>query len=204
MSECLCIMWNGNSNRLSNSSLETIPEEGNDLPRISGLIPKSPETRKKEQEYLQLYESQKQHIDTFLEMLVVQRKLKRICSNERYLVGNYDDYDNVNRSHSTSPTTMTWDIIETERRITEEREELPKLSSNYQIFAWRITTWKLCKNMHEINTPTLIVCCAAAWRANRDKYGAVLSNLHNFPTKQNKKEEKRAYESILYVDLMMN
>lgn len=97
-------MWNGNSNRLSNSSLETIPEEGNHLPRISGLIPKSPETRQKEQQYMQLYESQKQHIDTFLEMLVVQRNLKRICSNERYDMINYDNYNNANRSHSTSPT----------------------------------------------------------------------------------------------------
>lgn len=83
-------MRNGNDNRLSNS-LETIPEEGNDLPRISELIPKSPETRKREQEYLQLYESHKQHIQAFYEMLIVQRDIKRICLNERYFVGNYRD-----------------------------------------------------------------------------------------------------------------
>lgn len=100
-------MRNGSDNRVSNS-LETIPEEGNDLPRISRLIPKSPETRKREEEYLQLCESHKQDIETFYEMWIMQRSLKRICLNERYLVGNYLDYSNVNRSHPTSsPTTMS-------------------------------------------------------------------------------------------------
>lgn len=94
-----------NNNRLSNSSLETIPEEVYDLPRISELIPKSPETRKKEQEYLDLYESQKQRIKTFLEMLVVQRNIKRICTNDRLSMGNYDDYSNVNPSHAKTTTT---------------------------------------------------------------------------------------------------
>lgn len=100
-------MRNGIDNRLSNS-LETIPEEGNDLPRISELIPKSPETRKREEEYLQLFESNKQHIEAFYEMWIMQRSLKRICLNESYLVGNYVDYSNMNRSHPTSsPTTMS-------------------------------------------------------------------------------------------------
>lgn len=102
-------MRNGNNYRLSNSSLETIPEEGNDLPRISGLIPKSPETKKREQEYLSLSETHKQRIETFFEMLVVQRNLKRNYPNERYSMGNYEDYNNLNRSHS-SPT-MTWSLI---------------------------------------------------------------------------------------------
>lgn len=105
---------NGNShnnNRLStssSSSLETIPEEMNDLPRISELIPKSPETRKKEQEYLDLYESHKQRIETFLEMLVVQHNIKRICANDRFSLGNYGDYGNVNRSHAktTQPSII--------------------------------------------------------------------------------------------------
>lgn len=100
-------MRNGSDNRLSNS-LETIPEEGNDLPRISELIPKSPETRKREEEYLQLYESNKQYIETFYEMWIMQQSLTRICSNERYSVGYYTDYSNLNRSHPTSsPTTMS-------------------------------------------------------------------------------------------------
>lgn len=97
-----------NNNRLSSSScssLETIPEEVNDLPRISELIPKSPETRKKEQEYLDLYESQKQRIETFIEMLVVQHNIKRICTNDRFSMGNYDDYNNVSRSHAKTTTT---------------------------------------------------------------------------------------------------
>lgn len=89
-------MNNGNDNRLSNC-LETIPEEGNHLPRIFGLIPKSPETRKREEEYLQLYESHKQRIEAFYEMLIVQRNLKRICLNERHFMGNYG---NVNRTSS--------------------------------------------------------------------------------------------------------
>lgn len=98
-----------NKNRLSSSSsgsLETIPEEViNDLPRISELIPKSPETRKKEQEYLDLYESQKQRIETFIEMLVVQHNIKRICTNDRFSMGNYGDYGNVNnRSHAKNNT----------------------------------------------------------------------------------------------------
>lgn len=99
----------GSDNKLNNS-LETIPEEGNDsnLPRISKLIPKSPETRKREEEYLQLFESNKQHIEAFYEMWLMQRSLKRICLNERYLVGNYDNYGNVNQPHpTTSPTTMS-------------------------------------------------------------------------------------------------
>lgn len=95
-----------NNNRLSSSSLETIPEEINDLPRISELIPKSPETRKKEQEYLDLYESQKQRIETFIEMLVVQHNIKRICTNDRFSMGNYDDYSNASRSHAKKTPTM--------------------------------------------------------------------------------------------------
>lgn len=89
----------------SSGSLETIPEEVvNDLPRISELIPKSPETRKKEQEYLHLYESQKQRIETFIEMLVVQHNIKRICTNDGFSMGNYGDYS---RSHAkTTPPTM--------------------------------------------------------------------------------------------------
>lgn len=94
----------GNDNRLSNS-LETIPEEGNDLPRIFGLIPKSPETRKREQEYQEFYESHKQHIEAFYEMLIMQRNLKRICLNERYFAGNYTDYGN--QTHPTSSPTMS-------------------------------------------------------------------------------------------------
>lgn len=97
---------NGNNNRLS-SSLETIPEEVNDLPRISELIPKSPETRKKEQEFLHLYESQKKRLETFIEMLVVQHNLKRICTNDGFSMGNYADYNNVDRSHAkTAPTII--------------------------------------------------------------------------------------------------
>lgn len=90
-------MKNGSemNNKLSNS-LETIPEE--DLPRISQLIPKSPETRKREQEFLQLYEdllTNDKRIETFYEMLVVNRNLKRICLNEKYSpMGNYGDYAN--------------------------------------------------------------------------------------------------------------
>lgn len=90
-------MENGNDNKLSNS-LETIPEE-TELPRISELIPKSPETRKREQEFLQLYEelltNDKQQIERFYEMLVVDRNLKKICLNERYFVGNYTDCGSV-------------------------------------------------------------------------------------------------------------
>lgn len=94
----------GTDNRLS--SLETIPEEGNDhLPRISRLIPKSPETRQREQEYQEFYESHKQHIEAFYEMLIVQRNLKRICLNEQYFVGNYADYGS--RTHPTSSPTMS-------------------------------------------------------------------------------------------------
>lgn len=106
-------MRNGNDNRLSNS-LETIPEEGNDLPRISELIPKSPETRKREEEYSQLYESHKHNIEAFYEMWIMQRSLnllkpRRLSMDERYLMGNYVDYSHtVNRSHPTSsPTTMS-------------------------------------------------------------------------------------------------
>lgn len=95
-------MQNGND-RLS-YNLETIPEEGNDLPRISELIPKSPETRKREQEYLQLHESHKEYVENFVEMLIVQRNLKRICCNERYFCGNYDDFNAVNRSQAKRPT----------------------------------------------------------------------------------------------------
>lgn len=98
-----------NNNRLSSGSLETIPEEVYDLPRISELIPKSPETRKKEQEYLDLYESQKQRIETFIEMLVVQRNIKRICTNDRFSMGKYDDYSNVSPAHAKTTTpTMIW------------------------------------------------------------------------------------------------
>lgn len=90
-------MENGNDNKLSNS-LETIPEE-TELPRISELILKSPETRKREQEFLQLYEelltNDKQRIERFYEMLVVNRNLKKICLNERYFVGNYTDCGSV-------------------------------------------------------------------------------------------------------------
>lgn len=94
-------MTNGNENKLSNS-LETIPEEETDqpqLPRVSGLIPKSPETRQREQECTQFYDKllniDKQRIEAFYEMLIVKRNLKRICLNERYLfVGKYSDYDN--------------------------------------------------------------------------------------------------------------
>lgn len=154
----VCRMWNGNSNRLSNSSLETIPEEGNDLPRISGLIPKSPETRKKEQEYLQLYESQKQHIDTFLEMLMVQRNLKRICTNERYLVGNYADYDNVNRSHSTSPT-MTWEHYRN-GSLNYTRRKKKQITENCN---HRITKYLHGDKLHEI-------CVKYAWNKHSNTY----------------------------------
>lgn len=99
-------MRNGNENRLS---LDTIPEEGNDLPRISGLIPKSPETRKREQEYLQQFESHKEHIKDFISMLIMQRNIKQICLNDHYSMGNHVDYRKVNRSRPTSsPTMSTW------------------------------------------------------------------------------------------------
>lgn len=96
-------MENGNNNRLSNCSLDTIPEEGNDLPRISGLILKSPETKKREQEYLTMSDTHKQRIETFFEMLIVQRNLKPSYRTERYSMGNYKDYGSVNRSRP-SPT----------------------------------------------------------------------------------------------------
>lgn len=87
-------MDNGNDHKLSNNSLETIPEEEIELPRISGLIPKSPETRKREQEFGQYYDKlqniDKQRIQDFCEMLIVKWNLKRIPSNDRYLLaGKY-------------------------------------------------------------------------------------------------------------------
>lgn len=91
-------MSNGNDNKLSNS-LETIPEEEHELPRISELIPKSPETRQREQQFSQFYEEllkvDKQRIEIFYEMLIVKRNLKRICLNDEFIfVGNYTDYGN--------------------------------------------------------------------------------------------------------------
>lgn len=81
-----------------NNSLEPIPEETG-LPRISQLIPKSPETRKREQEYRQLYDdllsNQKQRIEIFYEMLVVNRNLKRISHNGPCIMGNYTDCGSV-------------------------------------------------------------------------------------------------------------
>lgn len=99
------VMNNGNDNQLSNSSssstsLETIPEEETELPRISELIPKSPETRQREQEFFQSYDKllnvDKQRIDIFYEMLIVNRNLKRIgLTGQYYIVGKYTDYGNV-------------------------------------------------------------------------------------------------------------
>lgn len=89
-------MKSGNDiNKLNNNnnSLETIPEE--DLPRISQLIPKSPETRKREQEFSQFYEdllTSDKRIEVFYEMLIVNRNLKRISWPDKYgmhAVGNY-------------------------------------------------------------------------------------------------------------------
>lgn len=100
-------MSNGNDKRLSNGSLETIPEE--ELPRISELIPKSPETRKREQEFFELNESHKQHLNTFCEMLIVQQKLKRIYLNEHHLMRKYADCSNINRpTHSSSPANRIY------------------------------------------------------------------------------------------------
>lgn len=92
-------MGNGNDRRLS-KNLETIPEEDARLPRISELIPKSPETRQREQEYQKFNEKllnvNKQRIEIFCEMLIVNRNLKRINTNEQYyFVRKYTDYGNV-------------------------------------------------------------------------------------------------------------
>lgn len=130
-----CIMENGNENRLSSSSLETIPEEANDLPRISELIPKSPETRKKEQENLQLYETHKERIETFLEMLVVQRNIKRICTNDRHSTGNYSSYNaRVKRPHSTTPT-LFW--FQSNKYFVLTKRTSEWVSVNYKTIAWR-------------------------------------------------------------------
>lgn len=68
-----------------NGALETIPEE-TDLPRIQKLIPKSPETRKREQEYQRLCEkySNDKSIEQFYELLVMSSNINRICFSDNY------------------------------------------------------------------------------------------------------------------------
>lgn len=71
--------------RGSNSVLETIPEES-DLPRIQELIPKSPETRKREQEFQRLCDkySNDKSIEQFYELLVMSSNINRICLSDKY------------------------------------------------------------------------------------------------------------------------
>lgn len=70
---------------LNNSALETIPEETG-LPRIQKLIPKSPETRKREQESQQQFEkySNDKSLEHFYELLVMNSSINRICLSDKF------------------------------------------------------------------------------------------------------------------------
>lgn len=84
----------------SNGALETIPEE-TDLPRIQELIPKSPETRKREQELQRLCEqySNDKSIEQFYELLVMNSNINRICFSEKKNGGrNNCDARKLNRN----------------------------------------------------------------------------------------------------------
>lgn len=78
-----------NGHEVKTSNLETIPEETG-LPRISQLIPKSPETRKQEQEYERLREQylNDKSIELFYEMLITNTNLKRIYSTDNYCISS--------------------------------------------------------------------------------------------------------------------
>lgn len=84
----------------SNGGLETIPEE-TDLPRIQELIPKSPETRKREQEFQRLCEqySNDKSIEQFYEMLVMNSNINRIYLSDKYFANRKNcDARKLNRS----------------------------------------------------------------------------------------------------------
>lgn len=81
-------------------ALETIPEE-TDLPRIQKLIPKSPETRKREQEFNRLWEkySNDKSIEQFYELLVMSNNINRICMSDKYFVNRKNcNASKLNRS----------------------------------------------------------------------------------------------------------
>lgn len=74
----------------NNGALETIPEE-TDLPRIQELIPKSPETRKREQESKRLCEKYSNDViskslERYYELLVMSSNINRICLSDKYWV----------------------------------------------------------------------------------------------------------------------
>lgn len=81
--ESNAITWNQGGNGV----LETIPEES-DLPRIQKLIPKSPETRKREQEFQRLCDkhSNDKSIEQSYELLVMSMlsNINRICLSDKY------------------------------------------------------------------------------------------------------------------------
>lgn len=91
------IMKNGNEPKLC--ILETIPEETG-LPRISELIPKSPETRRREQEYEQFCEqfSKNKTFELFFDMLIMNNNINRICSSDKSFIKNLFDLPKVTSS----------------------------------------------------------------------------------------------------------
>lgn len=71
-----------------NGALETIPEE-TDLPRIQQLIPKSPETRKREQESERLCDKYSKEViiksmERYYELLMMSNNINRICFSDKY------------------------------------------------------------------------------------------------------------------------
>lgn len=71
---------------VNNNGLETIPEETG-LPRIQKLIPKSPETKKREQEFQQQFEkySNDKSLEHFYELLIINNNINRICLSDNFL-----------------------------------------------------------------------------------------------------------------------
>lgn len=73
----------------NNHILETIPEEV-DLPRIQKLIPKSPETMEREQEFWRLCEEnfKDQKLEQFYERLLMNDSINRLYLSNKYYPSN--------------------------------------------------------------------------------------------------------------------
>lgn len=93
----------------SNGALETIPEE-TDLPRIQELIPKSPETRKREQESQRLCEKYSNDViiksmERYYEWLVMSKNINRICLSDKSFA-NRKNCDTTKLNRSSCPAKV--------------------------------------------------------------------------------------------------
>lgn len=90
---------------MSGGNLETIPEEG-ELPRISELIPKSPETIKRERDYQKMCDKylDDKNLKLFYDMLVTNKNFRKLCSDTDFYSDNESESHNGKNTSGTNCT----------------------------------------------------------------------------------------------------